>query len=500
VEALGNAVLVLEDETTKLTLYNLDNPAGLGFLPPTTRVDLMMEYDTQDRWTQFTTGAPGSPGSITPQGTTLDAYTVYSRRWHTQQLLLDTWDNAHYGGLIAWVSPQVVFQVQPLGVIGSTTSLDPQTESSNNNRGARIASCVRLQPNFSLGAELVWQKKYTDFYSSWDWQPSNYELNQIPLGYNVQEHRDYYRITLGTAYRIDSWMDPKDQLDLGLRLRYAPEVRNQTLTSATPSPQLDLQWHSRPWEIEGEGIYSYQSVMNIGLTIRYEGAQSQFEKEDGINPSIEKTLQQSNLDYALSIRVLLPMVRENDLRFGVLFSNLGYGHPYPSGSVQIFDPTGSLPADIITVASGIGIGMAYVPEEGSVIALEYDLGSEKTREDKTIIADSGFTHFGLGAQYAIFPDLFLRLGLTSLHHSYESPIVLSDGSPSSLTNIQETNSIRLGAGWQEGSLKIDVTAIFDRTLNSPNGWTMRDKPISAYSVDQDMTQGIRGLVSVSWLY
>jgi len=89
------------------------------------------------------------------------------------------------------------------------------------------------------------------------------------------------------------------------------------LTSILVSDRIDgLAW---PWKVQVQGLYNYHSVMDVGLVIGYqEQKHYQSLAWDGSPATasyLDSTL--SNLDYALSFRVRLPMVREDDLRFGV---------------------------------------------------------------------------------------------------------------------------------------------------------------------------------------
>ena len=55
VQALGNPVLVVEDETTALSLFNMGNPAGAAFRPKKNRLDLTLQGGQRVETEEFST-------------------------------------------------------------------------------------------------------------------------------------------------------------------------------------------------------------------------------------------------------------------------------------------------------------------------------------------------------------------------------------------------------------------------------------------------------------
>ena len=514
VEALGGATLVLEDETTVLSLFNLGNPAAAAFLPPQDRLDLLVRAEQGYSVAEFTT-CPLDASiiietdgntlycNLDPFGNTLPPDTTYTSKTGSFFSSFNDWQNTGYGGYLAWLNQDIIFQILPQGFYHLISSSDEHSNSNTWAGGGKIRAAAKIFQSLALGAGF----SYQDGRSSQEGgliQLDPFGSLMPGLKSEITSEDLSWGAELGAAWRHPAVFDPEDYLALGLSMRSQRNLVATTFAFDTilfpgfASPSGLTYSTSLPWEIQLESIYHYKQDMDIGFVIAYREEKQYLSWESAFFPDQPElvTGAMSNLDYELSFRVRLPMIREDDLRFGVVFNNQGKGHSFPGGRLQTTDlATLALLPPIDTASSSIGIGTAFVPTEESIVAMEYRLGSTKSRQenDTGLLADSGFTNFAFGAQYQLVKNLFLRLGFTTQQLSYE----LEDSMVIRTTN---TATLRFGIGIKEGSFRADLAAAAERVTHSPEGWTFKDKPPALQAVDKDSTLRMSGLLSLSWRY
>ncbi len=498
VEALGGASLVLEEETSKLNLFNLGNPAGMAFLPKQNRVDLTLSVAPRNRLAEFSTGAEGSAGQFSPSGTTLTPSSVYTRQTQTWSYALEPRQEQSYGGVLLSLSDAIALQLIPQAHYAYRYSTDSGATYREQSGGVDVRSSWLMQPNWSLGAGVKSGSSWEEGWTEPDWLPTH-DMNTPTFINDYRKTQMMYGAELGTMARFDAVFDNKDYMDVGVlfsgaykteRMLYTPDWLN------APS-QAEYQGRTLPWHTHLQALYSFQSLLELALEAGYENQQwfrsLAADQAVGENEHLSQNL--DNLDYALSFRVRLPMVRNDDLRFGVLFDNRGFEHPYATGRMAFLDDHGGHSQNSIeTVSSSIGIGTAFVPAEGSIVAFEYRLGSSKSRQDgavpntSNILAKSGFTRFAFGVQYSLFDNLALRLGFSNQRVVYESEsptLRNSNNKPVIITKSVETSGLRFGLGLEEGPITLDLTCIYERVAHSSSGWAFEDMPLTGASVSQD---------------
>lgn len=527
VQALGNAFLVLEDETTVLSLFNLGNPAGAAFRPSPNRLDLTLQGGQRLASEEYTASPvdivetilssdtfcldnPADPTGTTvtvqkirtsypnldPNGNTLPAGMVFNRKRSTYTAGFLPVENLLYQGV--FVKPAELFTLQliPLATFRSLQTTDQSRQDDWQTGGGARAS-YQFLPNAAFGAGFT----------------------GTALGVNTPQQTAESQATgmeAGAAFRLAEVFDADDQLDVGAVFRGSLQTDRITGAAFPPYSQ-----RSRPWLSEAHGVYSYKSLMDVSLQLGY------LVKEDYREWPGQELLSSAlrNLEYNLQFRVRLPMASEDDLRFGIAFNNRGVEHAYPTGTLETLDPdTLALKPRIFTNSSSIGIGAAVVPAEGSIISLEYHLSSSLSKYDQAeeSLCDSGFTGFTLGVQYELLEGLTLRthwadrrltfqsrplelvrtdtITTTSGSTTIESTVPAWEPSSNLLTQITYTRSFGFGVGIEDGPLSVNVAAVYDLITHSPEGWTFEDKPRDLKIVNQDLMQNLTGLVSVTWLF
>ncbi len=502
VEALGRTALVLEEETTVLSLFNLGNPAGAAFLDQTRRVDLAASLNWRLRQADFLT-LPGDALTIVdPLGNTLHPLTLYSRKSGTLSSSLDDWGRTGYGGLLWSLADHWMIQVLPQGSGFNLDSSDEGSRTWGADGGGRIRTAWEILPGVAVGAGLGADAGRERLVKDRDWTPV---LEELPLDFNAVYDTEFVQteLELGGAWRLQSVFDPEDQMDLGLLCtgeRTGLQVLNRSWIDLDGSDFRRTT--ALPWQAQLQGLYTYHSVMDIALVLGYNNAHWYRGEAPG---HLFRAL--DNLDYEFSFRVRLPMARSDDLRFGVVFNNRGYDHPFPTGRMLSYLPDGLYAQPRVdTLSSSIGIGSAFVPQEGSIVAFEYRLGSSKSRQEghpeltNDVIADSGFTRFGLGIQYGLLEGLFLRLGYFNDRISYETHYAHPGaGTPARIVNNLENSSWRVGLGLSDGPFSLDLTFITGSVQPSPAGWTMLDTPAEVLSITQDKDTRLQALLGLTWI-
>jgi hypothetical protein len=515
VEGLGQATLAIEEDNTRLNLFNLGNPAGAAFLPQKNRLDLSVNLDDRERTAEFATGADGSPANVAPFGNTLTPASYYTRKVKTLTAGLNQDLPGGYGGALLALNDEVTLQIMPVGALSQRNSTDVGTSLHQQSGGGALRAAWQLDPHWALGAGVSgassWEKGWQDL----DWT-SQFSVLPFTLSQYQQSENDF-AAEAGAVWRTEAIFDSKDYFDLGV-VAQGQRQATQTLflDSALGNPVSNTQYDgwTLPWNAHVQGLYSFQSVMELSLEAGYVGQQwYRSLAESGLPGEAEhKSLDLENVDYELAFRLRLPMVRNDDLRFGVVFNNRGFDHPYPTGHLLTYGSDGlySQPA-IDTLSSSIGIGVAFVPAEHSIVTLEYHLGTSKSRQDQPagslpgseIVADSGFTHIVFGAQYSLIENLVLRIGFSSLKASYQNRGTTIDPATGELvliTHSSETAGISGGLGLDEGPVTINLTLTGQRVLNGPPGWTMLDKPEYAGDATQDTDQSLMTVLGVTWKF
>jgi hypothetical protein len=484
VEALGNPVLVMEDETTVLSLFNFGNPAAAAFLPQKNRMDWLALVGNETREADFISNTPGA--TLTQKTSSLFAS-------------LDDWKNTGYGGLIYWLTPQGMIQVNPVGHYQKAVSADTPDDVLGTGGGS-FRTAWLLTDDLSAGASVTVQSGQEKGLNLE--QPDPISNSLTPLASDETMDRNDVEVSAGMAWRINTLFDAKDRLDAGVQITgasLASQFQRDFPTLAGPSfqPHVTSKETDYPWSATLQSVYDYQNVLDASLVVAYQKSR-QFISWESSAFNDRQTFVASELEnwnYEVNLRVKLPMVHEDDLRFGIVFNNQPVGHPFPSGRLSTTDATGKQLPDIDTASSSIGIGMAFVPGEGSLITLQYELGSTLSRQAGVRVSDSGFTQASVGAQYCVIPGLYLRAGWVDQQVTFQS----DPNFPPILTQIVETDSLRFGVGVEKGALRIDLTAIGARTLHSPLGWEFPVNP-NVGPVTKDNDSSTSGLLSVSYLF
>lgn len=607
-EALGGASLAVETETSKLSPFNLGNPAGAAFLPHQDRMDLSLRVSEHERQTEFTTLYPywvdqkiqvGShleyPNGVTTTvidyahhyvthldaygnslyadafGNPLDPYTLYARRSGTLRADLNDWGRTGYGGYLAWLTPETVLQVIPKGEGMRVRSAEQAGETSSLMGGGTVRGAWQAAPDLSFGAGATALSGHAQ---GWG-QPDGFadtvvgaiantttSRSEVFLKYlqadsdgRTTNPRAYYLqndqrfgAELGAVWRQLAILAPEDQLDLGLLLNVQRRVctYDEVLHAGgfglgSELSTLGRREEDQPLEARVQGVYTFRSVMDIALDAGVQSERLYRSLSADLAHSYGTSLAEAreNLDYELSLRVRLPMAHEDDLRFGILFNNRGVGHPYPNGNWRQYLANGLYASDpMLTGSSSIGIATGIVPAEGSLVTLEYFLGSSKSRQSRDLVLSSGYNRFALGAQYQVVDGLTVRAGYRNLRTAYQSnetriardangqllwdpitnaldpdtktPVIDPEtGFPYpegyvwetvTLTRSIETSAIQFGVSLGDKPWRVDLALAAETTRYSPEGWTQLDKPLSLETVGLDKDLNYSATLGLSWLF
>jgi hypothetical protein len=575
-EALGGATLAVDMDTTQLSLFNLGNPAGAAFLPQKDRMDLALRVAERERAAEFTTQYPhsvdqkvqigqheeynsvtnvtttvadyahnfiynldpyGNSTYVDTFGNTLDPFTLFSRHSSTLSATLDDWGSTGYGGYLTWLSPEVILQLVPVGAGAYVSSADQPSSTSGFIGGGTVRSAWLAAPDLTFGAGLTGLTGFAQGWGQPDRTPEASAVTTNPRAHYFHDER-HFGAQLGAGWRVAAVFDPEDHMDLGLALnagrrwRTYEEDLHAGLSGTGPKVSgMDVGEEAQPAELRLQGVYTYRSALDIALDTGYQSERLYRSLTSDTLPSYDRYMSeaQERLDYELTLKVRMPMVRDDDLRFGIVFNNRPVNHPYPGGKFRQYLPSGLYADDPIqTSSSAIGIATGVVPSEGSLVTLEYFLGSAKSRQDTTVVIASGYTRFNLGVQYLVVEGLTVRAGYSNLRNGYQwtdrriardesnnlvwdpnaGPINPTTGyhtgdytwETATLTRSIEFSSYRFGVSVGDKPWRLDLTLMAENVSPSPYGWTMLDKPASLEITSQDKDVRYSANLGLSWFF
>lgn len=521
-EALGNPLLVAEEESTLSSIFNLGNPAGLVFMPNQTRLDFNITADYMSDFHKFNTyprkiTAVAVP-HIDPNGSTVAANSWYAQNSYLFSSRLNNEDDYQWSGLIFRPVNNVTVQLIPLANFNHHSYDEDLAPSRQVNGGLKARSALRLSNNLSLGAGVRYDSGKED-----GWQKN--VIESLISGSVTNQLLSYENMSaeFGTNWRSKNVFDDNDLLDVGFLVKATQTKITGDLTfdsrliaSVDNDPMVSSTTTAIPWSASLLSAYRYKDVMDISLEYGYEEAKDYVNWTSGYYGSqdvfVANTL--SNLFYELAFRVRLPMVREDDLRFGVAFNNKGFGNQYHTGLIQSDNPNQlERVADINTSSSSIAIETGFVPYDGSIISLKYHLGSSKSQQSKTIIDDYGYTEFALGAKFKLLDWLTLSSSYSNLRQSTESTEgvfseelnVDSSGNTTYVNYVsynpviktQETNTLRFGVGVHTDTWDLGLSTAAYRITYSPTGWLYRPNNVE---IDVEEIFGYSSMLSFVYRY
>ncbi|MCK5242383.1 hypothetical protein KAR34_08015 [bacterium] len=175
VMTLGGAFLALEDQTTDLSLFNMENPAGLAFTPKENWINFGIYYDnsvssitTRDYYTEYYSWPPGSYSYIS---------TILEQKDDFKTLALYPAEG-EFSGFNYWVSDnwaininlmpvqvqskyrekyfEYIYNYSPEKPYNSSNSYDFSFNGSSFGVYSDLKTAIRLGDVFSLGGELAY--------------------------------------------------------------------------------------------------------------------------------------------------------------------------------------------------------------------------------------------------------------------------------------------------------------------------------------------------------
>ncbi len=484
--ALGDPYLVLEEDSTKASLLNFGNPAGLVDLPTGNRIDLSANADYAANIEKFeTSGNTTNPyAHVTPNGQTLPANAYFNQHGYYTQSLFNQYNRYYLDGFIFHPSEQWALQLRPLAGYTRSALDEDQPPSRLLNSGLGVNGALKIGSQWSLGAGVTYQTGQSD-----GWPDQQFSDILKTAFINHLDDLQTLSAKIGLIHRISAVFDDQDRLSMGVLVDGQQQAAGgdyYVLQSLTPTAHI--QYQTLPWSIGWQSLYQYKSVMDIGLQIGYEENKDYYQWTSSLlgdqNTFGYSTRQ--NVFYDLTFRVRLPMVREDDLRFGVDFSNRDMGARYPSGKIIFDRPELSAKASPInTSASSITIDGAVVPYTGSLVFLSYYLGSSNSYQSGQIIDDYGFTNFTLGVQFKLWEWLMLRSAYINERQTTEVHL-----GGTTIFN-RETGSFRFGVGYTSEDMEIDLAASVFRT---------QYMPVTNTILSDTFIRGMKGMLSLVYKY
>jgi len=497
IESLGKACLVLEDELTRLSLFNWGNPADLVFIESPPRFSFTFEFQQKKDYLDFISGEKTQLPTYASSENTLVPYTQYTFTKKSTFFSLHSLNEYnHYHGLLTRLTPKLVLQIIPQVYSQESLANPDYSNSSDLGSNGKIRLGWQIFDNWALGLGYAFHSQKKE---SKELKEFNKLLPFSQDGYLLNSTLNFGEA--GILYKTNHIFNSEDNIDLGLLFNWE---QTSTTTNEKLNSQKKLSEDTRAFDLRLQGLYNYKKLLHIGLLTGYINQEHYFSSFEDTFSKNNLYSELRNLTYELNFRIKLPMVRKDDLRFGIIFSNYARKNIFETGELLLRDLE-TTPKEVFntikTASNAIGIGTAFIPKEGSIVALEYHLGSSKSLKKSDIIADSGFAYFVFGVQYALSANLFLRLGFNNERIAYEN--ILTDIDPNTnknkiATKIIDTTDLRLGLGLEQKNFSIDLSLIGARTTYSPPGWTYDLE--EAYKIKKNITESITGLISFSYRF
>lgn len=501
--ALGDPALVLEFDSTRASILNFGNPAGLTDLPKKNRLDLSLDANYTafrskfNTWPRTSDEAPGLV-RITPDGTTLPANSWFTQNSYYLSSQLTNQDHYYLDGLIVHPSQELVIQFKP-GFTRNRFAIDEDESPFRTINGRlEINTAYQLSSFLSLGAGLGYGLGNQD---GWLNETTALDFFSLPL-INLETQQQDIMVQLGAMGQIKELFDDEDRLLLGLHVQAHQWLNHGdysfdpgTLIGVNENPIARINQTTMPWKVAVQSLYQFKTVMDIGLEIGYEEEKDYYDwTSDYFSDQSTFTYSSlNNIFYELSFRARLPMVREDDLRISVAFNNQGV-NTLPTGQLKLESPDTILTIpEIQTSSSGIAIETGVVPYQNSIIALKYHLGSSNSYQGESLIDDTGYADFTFAAQFELWEWLRLRGSYSNIRQSNEFTRTDDD----KVIYSRETGVFRFGLGYHTSSFDIDLGTSFFRTLYSPAGWPYLPNDTE---IDEEYEQGLAGMLSVVYHY
>ncbi|MEW6517091.1 MAG: hypothetical protein AB1439_09315 [candidate division FCPU426 bacterium] len=481
VNTMGGATLVIEDETTAITVFNHENVAGVVLNKKENRSDFGLGYS-------------GTTYKVEPTGVTYET---------TSSNLFLARPGAEYRGLTYWVDDALAVRV---GIEGMMVNINSKTTPAVGTAteekfgfsglGGGGSASYKLDMGLAFGAGV----SYIGAGGKPDSLDGAYNVAAMVSGDPTATTSKFEVAAsclswgIGAAY--EAALGSEDKLTIGAGVHGDDDQPNlgsianpAALLSGSPTMMGDYSgtitiegsaggldnvgqkytMSQAPLGINAEAIYNMGKMLEAGLLFDYKMAEMKLKTEytgfDALPPAArpvdtEQKLAATNLmGITPVIRAMLPLAEDMTLVPGLSFTTWG------SGTMDLYTDNGTT-ADVNDTYKyqtntlsqsmfGIGCGLQAMGKQ-LALAVQYETGSDKT-ESKfydvngtditpagTDPAEGSSSNLRAGAEFWVMPMLAIRAGFASLLHTTKDGAVDSSGNPTDLKNM--TNRISFGAG------------------------------------------------------
>lgn len=475
VTTMGDAALAIEDETTALTIFNHQNPAGLALNKKENRIDVGLDYLLDSVDTEY-------PVLKDSDDTT------------TLELIRP---GAEYRGLTYWLGDQLVVRAGIEGMLVTnqqtkTPIVGGETKNALNLSGLGGGASVAYKTESGLafgggisylgaGGELDNPAGLYDIYSLIGGTTDKVEVTSnllnwgVGVGYELADLGESgNKLTFGVAASgVDDKPEFAGVLQTGVALGavalpmflggYNTTIESTGNVSGFGDFSAKSIYCQSPVNISAEAIYDLGSMLEAGLffdyTMRDVHLKTEYSQEvpsRGLTNNDYKLSSASQYGITPVMQANIPVGEGMALLPGISFSNYG------TGSIENFsldtttadknDTYQSSQVDMTKSNLGVGLGLQAMGK-ALQLAVQYESGSYKYEGtnylisgtvDSTEKTEGSNSNIRFGAEYWLLPIVALRAGYAILADTLKDGAVDSNGNPTDLTTT--TGRLTFGAG------------------------------------------------------
>lgn len=463
VNTMGGTTLAIEDETTAVTVFNHENPAGVALNKKENRLDLGAGYSSSSYKVDVTGG---------------------SQELTSSNLFLQR-PGAEYRGLTYWLDDALAIRAGIEGMMLNASSKVEAGGTSTENKlsfsgiGGGAAATYKIEGGLAVGAGL----SYIGASGKPDPLPAGadkYEISASNLSWGVGAA---YEALMGEdKLTIGASVAAPDDMPVVSMSGMSPGDYNSVITAEGGGATQKTTSTQTPMVIAAEAIYNMGKMLEAGLLFDYKMSEMKVKQEQtmgGASSTVEqKDSAMNGMGITPIVRAKLALAEDMTLVPGIAFSTWGSGtydnydadpttadlnDTYKASSNQVTQSLISIGCGLQAMGKQLALGVQYETGSDKSEVTQYDVDGNELGTGE---GEGSTSNMRVGAEYWVIPMLAIRAGFASLLHTTKDGAVDSNGNPTDLKNM--TNRITFGAGLEmpEG-LRLDLLVGLNTLTQDP---------------------------------
>ncbi len=500
IATMGGAALAFEDETTALTLFNHENPAGIVFEKNLNRTDGGLSYISKsvsgELWPGMTQKTVTTEMGLIPSG-------------------------AEYGSSICRLTDNMFLSYGVGGGLSNinTTLTSPVATIEDTFSTLAYSGLAYLAYKFDFGLALGGGLAYSrmtggpqsldgiyNLYAPYGGSTSKFDLSAGNLNWDlgaayVKELANGNSLTLGIQCGADDELpnldnvDPTDptslvgaqgDFDMILDLEGTIPLFGDSSgkTRLTPSPL----------KVGGEAIFNLGTMLEAGLLFDYKMRELNYKEEaNGSVTADFKIFSESGLGLTPVVRAKLQLGEDLHLLPGAMFTTWGSGiqdsytiylatnETFKDASTTINHSTFALGLGVQALGKKLQAGLQYAFAANTATTSSFNPDGSSAGPDTDV--DSGLSKLQGGAEYWLLPIFALRAGYAILTDTLKEGALNPSGDPVDLRSLDNRITFGLGLAIPDG-LAADLLVKLDTITQEP-----KPDPVATHNVT-DISLGL----------